>query len=622
MTFVNSKLGNGFLIHPADSTKDQEHHFYSAKKTIGMSVVGLSSETDLINSSVFLTGYAYPTTAATHSIGFFAIAISGTLSLFGGALANVENSLVSNAVIFTSSDYGATIGKISEFNGGGIHNRVRKFGISPSGTLLAVGFQSGSSGGRGFVRRSTDAGKTWTQTLDFFTSSVSELFDVTFHPGDGNKAYACGYTTTGSLPSSTYTFWEVLSSSDAGANWHLINRFSGTFDSLPNAMAHSVVVNSSGTIFVGGFSEETNANGNWKLQSSSDGVSWGSIPAPSGTDFTRIQSLMVDKFDHIWAFCIEGFSMSGSGTRLMIASSSQGGASGTWGVVHRGDSTHAGTIAHQIIEDTNGNIIATARSGSGNGAWVIIQSKRRGVSGSWAELERPPETSGAFVYSTAIAKTTGSDVWLTAFSGTNDRGGWKSTSVTRRVRSIYDQPNQSSFTVTGSEQIFLIQSLRDTSNNARMSASFIQEVFGYSETTPKSRRNARLTFRVSSSNKPLDLNDFAVFFRDNNSTTWASDRDVESFGIFSQDSESGFYEFFSNFYFSGNIEPPVFSFNTSSILFTVETYNTGTIFTFEDFRISFDEPLTDHGVKRFREIDNQNMEFLYYNFNVMKKVDE
>ena len=47
MPFINDKLGNGFRIKEADSSKDQEHYFSGAKKHIRFSIRGLSGSSDV-----------------------------------------------------------------------------------------------------------------------------------------------------------------------------------------------------------------------------------------------------------------------------------------------------------------------------------------------------------------------------------------------------------------------------------------------------------------------------------------------------------------------------------------------------------------------------------------------
>jgi hypothetical protein len=163
-----------------------------------------------------------------------------------------------------------------------------------------------------------------------------------------------------------------------------------------------------------------------------------------------------------------------------------------------------------------------------------------------------------------------------------------------------NQTNQ--FNLTGGLE--LSQSLYDANYTLISSATFLTH-FGQNHTTVGKRYEAVLTFRVSGTNTNFAANEISFEFRDYNSSLFSTYTNVARYGSYFPTAD-GWYDFIMAFPYD-NV--PTFSLNETQPYFRLSggiTTSGGKIFAFRDIKLSFNQKLTDDGVKYYQDLDNQN----------------
>jgi hypothetical protein len=143
------------------------------------------------------------------------------------------------------------------------------------------------------------------------------------------------------------------------------------------------------------------------------------------------------------------------------------------------------------------------------------------------------------------------------------------------------------------------------------------------------KRNPKISFRVSASNVVFNANDFNVDFRDNNSSAWYYNggssnygyKKLLDYGHFTEEAD-GWRKFESLLFSGSKQQEPFVSTFFEKAMWRVSASNGN--YVFKDFRLEWDQPLTDEGVKYLKDLDNQNIEndttFTKYEF--IKSVDD
>lgn len=176
--------------------------------------------------------------------------------------------------------------------------------------------------------------------------------------------------------------------------------------------------------------------------------------------------------------------------------------------------------------------------------------------------------------------------------------------------------DSSEFVLTGAEGIELNGILFDA-NNVRIDTSgFIQSVFGLSATQAQEKFSPKLSLKLSASNTVFNSGDITASFKDDNSNTWSSYKDVKPFGRFAEQ-DDGFYKFEAILQVH---ERPVVSFDMTNVQWLISSSGNN-IYVFKDVKLEFDQDLSTTGVERYQKLDNQNIEKKYINRNVMPKVE-
>ena len=144
----------------------------------------------------------------------------------------------------------------------------------PSAGLYFVGL---GSSGNWLVRKSTDAGATWT-TVDNFVYSPNQTSSAQSVTGDG----AGNIYVVGGGRSSTSEHWLVRKSTNGGSSWSTVDDFSG--QAYPNAEAVGIGTDLTGNIYVVG-SEYSGSSFNGIVRTNAGG-SWETVNTMSSGDFS------------------------------------------------------------------------------------------------------------------------------------------------------------------------------------------------------------------------------------------------------------------------------------------------------------------------------------------------
>ncbi len=641
MVTINRRLGNGFIFNAVDSSKDQEHYFYGAKKVVRASVVGSTAKADSSNVFIFGSGS-----------GFRDIAVSSSGKIFV-----IGQQIVAGAnkawMVLSSSDSGATwiIVDLTGGAAGVTTNSAESIAISPAGgKIFVAGALSSSvlggtlSGTCDFaIRSSSDGGNTWHPCFRMHTGSDPRYTGVDFatavatHPTDASLVYAVGVSVSASTPQTPV--WKTVKSDDGGNVWSLVDDYSDPLAAASSSAPMCAVVSSSGLILVGGGSITTNQNsglgrsfvqfgslGNsskWVVRTSSDaGTTWGTVDYDSsgpGTTSAGCYGIHIAQNGTIFAVGMIN-------ALFTIKSSSMGGATGSWRTVFSSSILSGNAAAHDISSDLNNNLIAIgyALSSSATASIVMVQSRQGGTSGSWGFLDLVnfnhntiADATGKAGPSIAAISVSGNQFYYAASSGSHNVASTVAglSGTIGRIRSLIDVAGLISFSITGSEEVFLAQELRDSSNSVLGTGSFIQEYFGLNADTAQKKMNPYLTFKVSSSLSRFNSSDFTVEFRDENSSAWSAFKNLRLFGSFHSSSD-GYMEYRSLLISGSRIQEPVVKFLTGSLLFKITTLLSSTIYTFKDFDLQFDQSIPDRGVEKYKTLENQNLIFRNVGYDV------
>jgi len=179
--------------------------------------------------------------------------------------------------------------------------------------------------------------------------------------------------------------------------------------------------------------------------------------------------------------------------------------------------------------------------------------------------------------------------------------------------------------LTGNIVGYFEMKIEDT-NNVFLDDAFLSKVVSNFSTNPITAPrvlNPQLTFSVERIDSDIvNLLDFTVYFYDNSGLSpWSSPVDVSTIGRYELQEDRS-YNFVANLDAISS-EAPKIGFHSGNIYWKVYLHADPTdIYKFKDFCLEFDIALSDDGVKKYREIDNQNVEIKYINRRTMKDIED
>ncbi len=304
---------------------------------------------------------------------------------YGSDINNVFRWLVKK-----STDAGATWTLVDDYQlFAGKTSMGRKIKVNSSGAIYVIGVANDSANiSHGIVRRSQDGGSTWVTIDDFQLSSgkSSSTNDLTFD--SAGNIYSVGY----GYDASDYGHWIIRKSLDGGASWIVVDDFAyaATFISMPN----SIHIDNSGNIFVAGDGLDSSNVFHWLVRKSSDnGLSWSTVDdyiLAAGKD-SNASAIIADSIGTLYTV---GFAEDSGGKSFwVVRKSSDLGA--TWGTVDSfqyiatrnalaqgvavNNSGHIFVTGYGL--ETSWNHVITRRSTDGGATWAIIDDYLYSASG-------------------------------------------------------------------------------------------------------------------------------------------------------------------------------------------------------------------------------------------------
>ena len=212
-----------------------------------------------------------------------------------------------------------------------------------------------------------------------------------------------------------------------------------------------------------------------------------------------------------------------------------------------------------------------------------------------------------------------------SFSGTYDE-----IRISNIVRDIpntwktYTTANPYLFKVSGTLWgIELSQSLFDANNVLIETGSFLTH-FGQTNTTVDYRYETELSFEVSASNTAFLTSEFTVDFKDDNSSIWINYKRINltsgSYQVLEDRGNEGWRKY--NLSLADETLRPRFALDRTKVMFRISS-SAGKIYAFRDFKLNFNQQLTNDGVRKYMDIDNTNNKNVLINLNrdILKKVE-
>ena len=187
--------------------------------------------------------------------------------------------------------------------------------------------------------------------------------------------------------------------------------------------------------------------------------------------------------------------------------------------------------------------------------------------------------------------------------------------------------NGNQFSLAGTTGVELSQSLFDKNNVYFNTGSIVgknfdlNSLFNVGSGTIDTKYEPYMTFMVSASNEVFTPASFTVEFKDDNSAAWSSYKGMNDFGLYVESSETGWRQYRSNLV-SGTQQLPRIIFDESRPHWRVSC-SSGKTYAFKDFKLEFNQQLTDDGVRDYQKLDNTNNEdeFIFINRNILGKIE-
>jgi hypothetical protein len=666
MTFVNSKLGNAFVIKSVDSPLDQEHYFANAYKHVRMKIKGVTFKAETvytggISVNDIKTDLSGNLWAAVHAEDggsdlWFILRSSpdGDLGTWEteDLYAGPSTSAVPNTIVVDPKTDDIYVGGRQLVTGSeGINALIRK-------ARRNTGFPPGPDGWTDFetVLNYNNANET-DEVLGLATDRDDFAINVV-----QSEIHFCGYSTVGGVP---YYMYAV--SSTSGSTWGSVFVASGLgFESKMYSRGVDDKFGGGRTPVDGGYSLDTTPGVLQKFYLRAGGSTYDSYSEAAG--YGNICYDVDYPFSSSW---IAVGAISGTdqgGTQWLIRHRIQWGSGNKVNSYNHkkilkseipspnftNDEAHGQAwdipLDHHKIDTFNGdpfpggvetglNSQSTGSIGlvvvgqhsssyveSSDASWYVI----RQTANDWEEFQAVDDYQ--IPGGTNVARNA---VWNRGrFFVCGQLGG---VGTIRR----YTDSGEVEFVLTGSykPRIELHMRLADANNVIhRHTGSFLERVFDYEIPTiltgtlgnsiPRTtgslveRKEAVMTFYVSASAGTFDKTEFGVDFRDTtiSGSQWSAYTNVNNLGQFS-DVGDGWMKFEYNFMYGGVRENPLICVENNKTLWAVSASTN--VYTFKDFEITYSEVLTTDGVEIYKEVDNQGNKdiFSYVKRGTMKGVE-
>jgi hypothetical protein len=312
------------------------------------------------------------------------------------AAGNARDALqVWHAVAMKSSDHGFTWATVDDYinpaagtnSGPGYDAGMTS---DSAGNLYAAGYDYVVAGNsRWFVRRSIDAGLTWT-TVDSFTLGGAQAMPTALATDLAGNLYVVG-TANSAAPVTNYTVVRKgIPLSDGTMAWSTVDKIPVSSFVIGSTAGSSLLVcHPSAGIFIAGHSfvsagKNAGQVSQWVVRRSANGgLSWATVDAYQldATQAAAAGAVGLDAIGNLYAVGGASQQIKGNQNVLhwIVRKSTNGGAS--WLTV---DDFQAGSSASNFAADSAGNLFVidsvgtTRKNAGGTGGWVTVANRTSG----------------------------------------------------------------------------------------------------------------------------------------------------------------------------------------------------------------------------------------------------
>lgn len=289
--------------------------------------------------------------------------------------------------------------------------------ISSTGDLYSGGFAAFSSTNPGnanhwLLRKSTNAGSTWSNVDDFYISKgisgsgkgIVESANVLYSAGSANDA--------------SFAHWIVRTSSDVGVSWNTSDDY--VYPSGKATAANVVGKDAAGNIYAAGYGSDTTGVKHWivrKLSPGSPGSSWGTV-----SDYILATGKSAEATSIAFsagAIYVAGSALDSSNyTHWIVRKSTDGGS--TWSTVDNYNLVTAKiSIAYGIGVVGSGSaagvyVVGAAVDSSNVNRWIVRKSTDGGA--TWSTVDNYNFVSGKDSYARTIAVDSNANIYVSGYA--------------------------------------------------------------------------------------------------------------------------------------------------------------------------------------------------------------
>jgi len=605
-SFISSKLGNAFVISSADSSKDSAHYFTNYNKHIQLSMRPDAFEEILLTSSI-------------------QNAISPLWSEYGGALYTTRaGNAVGSMLVRTSSSFSASQVFYQPSN-----STISSVCITPSGTIF-VGEISSANVWKIVRNHHTGSVSTWTTVytgvMTGTAGDVQRAPTLCFNPIT-NTLFAGGGEGKGDAPTSSPVAI-IRSSSDQGASWADVLVVSGTFGYIRNICFYNSgsngVLYASGRIAPSGAAHTASVS-MWKSTNNGAAQSWTEFQNvfSGGFSLNEIACMKIDVSGAIYVVGASGNLDASTYSDAAIIAKTHVTASennlfisdlNTFMYLPPGSKPRTGwpfglgdTIAISpldpnyivvVCDSFNGPLITSSSFGirrtlDGGTIWHdfyqksnILQSASLRAQSAFVDTAGNVYAQHDNIVASAVATATAS---ISLFSPSDEFVFSGSDNAS----------NEHMFT-----RFEFLNKFYDNNGVKVDNNDFVRSNFGVVDLQYFQLIEPRLSFEISSSIGLFNNTRMKMTFQDKGSSAWGTKKQLNPFGYYT-DLKNGFYRFNTSFISGSKETIPLISFNRTGDVSLVMSCSFG-VHVIRNVNLTFKQQLTDDGVKKYAQIDNQH----------------
>ncbi len=293
-----------------------------------------------------------------------------------------DSSNTEHWVVRKSADRGATWTTVEDFQ---LNSNKGAIGLGilsqPSGNLFAVGYAYDALANLNWVvRKSTDAGATWTTSEAFQLSAGQTATGDSITQDSAGVLYASGAAADG-----TGMFhWIVRKSADSGTTWTTVDDFNAVSDK--DAFAEGGVSDSSGALYIVGNAMNSTFNSRWTVRKTVDGGTTWTTSDDYSKESDKNAAASGIAVDHGTSIVAVGNATTSASVQMWtIRRSTDNGA--TWSTVDEftlADGQES--QANSVVRDPFGNFYVVGSAVDSNALRHLVLRKSSDGGATWSTL--------------------------------------------------------------------------------------------------------------------------------------------------------------------------------------------------------------------------------------------